>query len=102
MAKKMTKCATETKKPAPAKKTTGAKAAKKKAAPAKTEPIEIELEEVEATAIELVHSSSKVCDELEKAVTSAVSQAVRKVYKQNKVSLTTEQAEKVALLLFGD
>jgi hypothetical protein len=97
MAKKTTKSATTTKKPAPAKKT-----AKKKAAPAKTEPIEIELDEVEATAIELVHASSKVCDELEKAVTSAVSEAVRKVFKQNKVSLTTVQAEKVALLLFGD
>jgi hypothetical protein len=102
MAKKTTKPAAATKKPAPAKKATGAKAAKKKAAPAKSETVEIELDEVEATAIELVHASSKVCDELEKAVTSAVSQAVRKVFKENKVSLTTEQAQKVALLLFGD
>ena len=85
MAKKITKRATKAKK-----------------ATKKSELVEIELNEVEASAIELVHSSSKVCAELEKAVTSAVSQSVRKVFKQHGVSLTAEQAEEVALLLFGD
>ena len=95
MAKKTTKPATNAKKQAPSKKTT-------KKTTKKAEPVAIELDEVEATAIELVHSSSKVCTELEKAVTAAVSDAVRKVFKQHRVSLTSEQAQKVALLLFGD
>ena len=104
MAKKTTKPAAETKKPAPAKKAkaTAAKATKKKASPKKAEQIEIELDAVEAEAIELVHSSDKICIELEEAVTSAVSQIVRKVFKQHHISLTTEQAENVTLLLFGD
>ena len=101
MAKKTTKPATESKKQAPVKKATGAKGTKKKA-PAKKNTLEIELDEVEAEAIELVHSSDKVCTELEKAVTSTVFLAVRKVYKQHGISLTSSQAEKVALLLFGE
>lgn len=103
MAKKTTKSATETTKRAPAKrKAAGAKATKKKASPRKSEPVEIELDAVEAAAIELVHSSDKVCLELEKAVTSTVCEAVRKVFKQHRISLTSEQAQRVALLLFGD
>jgi hypothetical protein len=101
MAKKSTKPAAETKKPAPAKKAPAAKA-KKKAPAKKSGPAEIELDAAEAKAIELVHTSDKVCTELEVAVTSAVAQAVGKVFKQHSVSLTSAQAQKVALLLFGD
>jgi hypothetical protein len=98
MAKKTTKSATESKKKAPAKKAT------KKKAPAKSQakPMEIELDPIEIKAFELAHSSDKVCADLEKVVTSSVSQAVRKVFKQHSISLTASQAEKVALLLFGD
>jgi hypothetical protein len=95
MAKKTTKPA------AKAKKATGAKPAKK--APAKkVETIEIKLDAVETQAIQLADSSDDVCEELEKAVTSAVSDAVRKVYKKNKITLTAAQAENVALALFAD
>lgn len=98
MAKKTTKSATPSKKKTPAK-----KAAKKKT-PAKSQEkqVEIELDPVEVEAFNLAHTSDKVCTDLEKAVTAAVSQAVRKVFKQHSVSLTAPQAEKVALLLFGD
>jgi len=89
-----------------AKKTTTKKAtaakAKKKAPAKKAKPVEIELEPGEIKAFELAHSSAKVCKELELAVTSAISQAVRKVFKQHGIALATAQAEKVALLLFGD
>jgi hypothetical protein len=101
MAKKTTKSAAKPSK-APAKKAP-AKATKKKA-PAKKQakPVEIELDPAEAKAIELAHASDEVCTELEDAVTSAISQAVRKVFKQHDVALTSDQAEEVALLLFGD
>lgn len=102
MAKKTTKPATQSKKPAPTKKATGAKATKKKAPAKKSETIEIELDAVEAKAFELAHASDKVCTELEETVMSAVSDAVRKVYKKNGITLTSDQAQKVALLLFGD
>lgn len=101
MAKKTTKPATEIKKQSPAKKA-GAKATKKKAPAKKSEPAGVEIDAVEAKAFELVHSSDKVCNELEAAVTVAVSDAVRKVFKQHGISLAAAQAQKVALLLFGD
>lgn len=100
MAKKTT-----TKKATPAKaaKTAPAKKAPAKKAPAKkAKPVEIELEPAEIKAFELAHSSDKVCKELELAVTSTIAVAVRKVFKQNSVALSAEQAERVALLLFGD
>jgi hypothetical protein len=102
MAKKTTKSATKSGSKAPAKKAP-AKATKKKA-PAKKQPeaTEIVLDPAETKAIELAHSSEKVCTELEEAVTSAITQAVRKVFKQNGVALTSDQAEEVAMLLFGD
>ena len=102
MAKKTTKPATKAKKQAPTKKANGTKATKKKAPTKKAKPVEIKVDAVEAKAIELAHSSDKVCTELEKVVTSAVSQAVRKVFKQHRISLTSAQAQKVALLLFRD
>ena len=87
-----------------------AKKATKKKAPTKTkkkptkkvERIEIELDPVETKAFELAHSSEDVRRELEEAVTSAMSQAVRKVFKQHRISLTSSQAQEVAVLLFGD
>jgi hypothetical protein len=94
-----------------AKKTTKKKpvAAKaKKKAPAKTsakkqvEHVEIELDSVEAKAYELAHSSSEMCEELEVAVSLAISEAVRKIFKKHRISLTMPQAQKVALFLFGD
>lgn len=91
MAKKTTKPATKAKKKAPAKK------------PAKkVERVEIEIDPVETKAFELAHGSAAVCRELEVAVTSALTQSVRKVFKQHRIALSTTQAEKVALLLFGD
>ncbi len=87
MAKKTTKSATKAKKKAPAK---------------KVERITIELDAVETEAFELAHSSVEVRTELEDAVTLAMSQAVRKVLKQHRISLTSSQAQEVALLLFGD
>jgi len=89
-----------------AKKTTKKKHAaiktKKKASAKKVERVEIELDPAEAKAFELAHSSGEVCEELELAVSLAMSQAVRKVFKQHRISLTTTQAQKVAVLLFGD
>jgi hypothetical protein len=107
MAKKTSKPAPETKKQSPVKKATGAKAAsakatKKKAAPKEPESVEIELDAVEAEAFELAHSSDQLASDLEKAVTSAVTQVIRKVYKQHSISLSLAQAERVALMLFGD
>ena len=89
-----------------AKKTTKKKAtatkAKKKAPAKKVERIEIELDPVETKAFELAHSSAEVQKELEEAVTLAMSQAVRKVFKQHGISLTPPQAQEVAAFLFGD
>jgi hypothetical protein len=88
-----------------AKKTTKKKPAtkaKKKAPAKKVERVEIELDPVETKAFELAHSSVEVCTELEEAVTSAISQAVQKVFKGHRISLKPLQAQEVALLLFGD
>jgi hypothetical protein len=88
-----------------AKKTTKTKPAAKanKKAPAKkAEPIEIELDPVEIEALKLAHSSARVQKELEKAVTLAMTQAVRKVCKHHGISLTPPQAQEVAAFLFGD
>jgi hypothetical protein len=86
VAKKPAKAATKTKKK-PAK---------------KAERIEIELDPVETKAFELLHSSASVCKELESAVTAAIAQAVRKVFKQHRIALAPSQAEEVAAILFGD
>ena len=76
--------------------------AKKKAPAKKVEHVEIELDPIETKAFQLAHSTEKVREELEEAVTSAISGAVRKVFKSNGIALTTDQAQEVALLLFGD
>ena len=102
MAKKTTKKkATPVKKATSAKKATAKKAARK--APAKkADRIEVELDPVETKAFELANSSAKVQKELEEAATLAMSQAVRKVFKQHGISLTPPQAQIVAAVLFGD
>jgi hypothetical protein len=98
MAKKTAK-----KKVAKAKKTTGKKATKKKA-PAKkrAKPMEIVLDPDQEKAFTLAHSSAKVRKELELAVTLAMSQALRKVFTQNGISLTPPQAQQLAKVLFLD
>jgi hypothetical protein len=103
MAKKTAKKKATTTK-APASKAKGAKAASKKKAPAKkkVDHVEIQLGPEETKAFELAHSSDEVCEELELAVTAAMAQAVRKVFKKHAISMTESQAQQVALLLFGD
>jgi hypothetical protein len=76
--------------------------AKKKASPKKVEQVEIELDAIEIKALKLANSSAKVCKELELAVALAISQTVRKVFKQHGISLSPPQAQGVAGLLFGD
>jgi hypothetical protein len=95
MAKKTTKKATGKKKTSPAK-------SAKKATRAKADRIEIELDPLAVKAYELAHASDAVCKELELAVTSAVSQAIRKVFKGHRISLTLPQAEELAMLFFGE
>ena len=91
------------KKASPAKKAAPAKASKKKAAPIREEEqIEIELDAVEQKAVDLISTSEQLCDDLEEAVTAAVSKTVGTIYKKHKINLTPEQAENVALLLFGN
>ena len=87
MAKKTPKPATKTKTKAPFK---------------KIERIEIKLGPDESKAFDLAHSSVELRSELEEAVTLAIAQAVRKVFKQHGVSLTTLQAQELALVLFGE
>ena len=87
MAKKTPKPATKNKKKAPSK---------------KIERIEIELDPVETKAFDLAHSSVELRSELEEAVTLAIAQVVRKIFKQHGISLTTIQAQELALILFGE
>ncbi len=91
------------KKSTPAKKAAPAKKTKKKSSPQwDEEQIEIQLDAVEQQAIDLVSSSDQLCNDLEKAVTLAVSKTVRTIYKNHKINLNAAQAENVALLLFGN
>jgi hypothetical protein len=88
-----------------AKKTTKKKPATKareKAPTKKVEKVELELDAIEIKAIKLANSSAKVCKELELAVTLAISQSVRKVFKRQGIALTPPQVQEVAAFLFGD
>ena len=85
-----------------AKKKPAAAKTEKKAPAKKIEHVEIELDPIETEAFELAHRSNAVRNDLELAVTTAVSQSVRKVFKQHGVTLNASQAQEVALLLFGD
>jgi transposase len=78
------------------------KKAKKRASAKKTEHVEIKLDPIETKAIELAHCSAKVQKELEEAATSAMSQAVRQVFKQHGISLKQPQAQEVAAYLFSE
>ena len=82
-----------------AKKTTKKKPAAKAK---KIEHVEIELDSIEVEAIKLAYSSAKMKKQLEEAATLAMSQAVRKVFKEHNISLTAPQAQEVAAFLFGD
>lgn len=62
----------------------------------------IVLDAVSEKAIALADSSDALCDDLEAEVTKVVSQAVSKVYAKHGLTLSAEQAEAVALVLFGD
>jgi hypothetical protein len=64
--------------------------------------IEIVPDALEQQALDLVQTSEKLCDDLEESVTAAVSKAVGTVFKKHKVILSDEQAENVALVLFGN
>jgi hypothetical protein len=64
--------------------------------------VEIVPDALEQQALDLVQTSERLCDDLEEAVTAAVSKAVGAVFKRYKVVLSAEQAENVALILFGN
>lgn len=63
---------------------------------------EFQLDPIEEKAFRLAHSSAKVQRALEEAVTVALSKAVRKVFKDNRIDLTPAQATNMAMILFGD
>ncbi|MGA2033567.1 MAG: hypothetical protein ABSG68_15030 [Thermoguttaceae bacterium] len=93
--------AKRTAKKGPAKGAAAGKGGKKK--PAKKAPVpEIVLDAVETKALDLVRASQAVCHELEAAAMSALSRAVRQVFKQHRITLNDEQAENVAMVLFGE
>jgi hypothetical protein len=75
--------------------------AKKKVPAKKADRVEIELDPIEIKALKLVQSSAKVRKELEEGATLAMSQAVRKIFKQHRISLTAPQSQEVAAVLFG-
>ncbi len=64
--------------------------------------VEIELDATECEAVDLVLDSDALRLALETEVNTVVSQAVRKLCKAHGVSLTADQAQNVAMTLFGD
>ncbi|MEI8372354.1 MAG: hypothetical protein WCJ35_05885 [Planctomycetota bacterium] len=106
--------ATKTKKPSAAKDVCEAccDATSKKKPPKKSSPKkhdhhdeheeEIELDDTERKAVDLVIKSEKLRDALEAEVNTAVTQAVRKICKAHGALLTVDQAQNVAMVLFGD
>ena len=89
----------------PAAKATNKKAAakpKNNRGAKKAEPFQFELDSTETKAFELAQSSDQVRNDLEEAATQAISLAVRKVFKQHGVTLKEPQAQRVAVVLFGD
>jgi hypothetical protein len=81
-----------------------AKGNRKKTTPPELEKdmIEIVPDALEQQALDLVQTSETLCDDLEEGVTAAVSKAVGTVFKKHGVVLSAEQAENVALILFGN
>ena len=104
--------ATTTKKPAckacdgaTSKKTTSKKPPKK--SPPKRDHYdeheeEIELDDTERKAVDLVLESEDLRNSLEEEVNTVVTQAVRKMCKAHGALLTVDQAQNVAMMLFGD
>jgi hypothetical protein len=66
------------------------------------EEAEIELDDTEKEAIDKVFVSDELRLALETEVDAAVTTAVRKVCRQYGTPLSTEQAQNVAIVLFGD
>jgi hypothetical protein len=63
---------------------------------------EIELDETERQAVDLVLQRDDMRSALETEVNTVVTQAVRKICKAHGASLTAAQAQNVAMVLFGD
>ena len=63
---------------------------------------EVELDETESKAVDLVLDSADLRNALETEVNTVVTQAVRKIFKAHGTSLTADQAQNVAMVLFGD
>ena len=63
---------------------------------------ELELDETECKAVDLVLGSEALRNALELEVNTVVTQAVRKICKAAGAALTAAQAENVAMALFGD
>lgn len=63
---------------------------------------EIVLSAAAKKALRLIEKSSKVCVELEAAVTVAVDKVVRKCMKDNGIELTADEANLLASILFGE
>jgi hypothetical protein len=63
---------------------------------------EIELDETERKAVDAVIQSAAMRNALELEVNRVVTQAVRKVCKAHGTTLTADQAQNVAMMLFGD
>jgi outer membrane biosynthesis protein TonB len=68
----------------------------------KLESEEIVLGPNSKKALKLVEKSAKVRVELEKVITLAVDNAVRKVMKANKIELTASEANILASIWFGE
>ena len=63
---------------------------------------EIELDDTERKAVDLVLESEDLRNSLEEEVNTVVTQAVRKMCKAHGTLLTIDQAQNVAMVLFGD
>jgi hypothetical protein len=66
------------------------------------EEVEIELDDTEQEAIDMVFDSDELRLAMETEVDAAVTAAVRKVCRQYGTPLSTAQAQNVAMVLFGD
>ena len=97
--------ATKTRKPSagkPATKSQSKKSPPKQHGHAEYEEEEIELDETESKAVDLVLESEDLRNALEMEVNTVVTQAVRKICKAHGASLTADPAQNVAMALFGD
>ncbi len=60
------------------------------------------LSDIETQAFDLAQSSAKVRRELERAVTEAAANAVRKVFRLHKIRLNAVEAANLTVILFGE